>query len=123
MRFSRTENLIGRASLEKLQNAKVIVFGVGGVGGYTVEALARAGVGRIDVVDNDCVSISNINRQIIALESTVGEKKTEVVKRRILDINPQCEVHTFDVFFLPETELSLSSITPPAITGLFPLYI
>ena len=109
MRFSRTENLIGRASLEKLQNAKVIVFGVGGVGGYTVEALARAGVGRIDVVDNDCVSISNINRQIIALESTVGEKKTEVVKRRILDINPQCEVHTFDVFFLPETELDVST--------------
>lgn len=108
MRFSRTENLIGAQGLERLKNAKVIVFGVGGVGGYTVEALARAGVGRIDVVDNDIVSESNINRQIIALYSTVGEKKTEIVKRRIADINPDCEVTAFDVFFLPETKLDLS---------------
>lgn len=109
MRFSRTENLIGKQGLEKLKNAKVIVFGVGGVGGYTVEALARAGIGRIDVVDNDTVSESNINRQIIALQSTVGEKKTDVIKRRIADIHPDCKVSAFDVFFLPETELDLSA--------------
>ena len=108
MRFSRTENLIGTDGLEKLKNAKVIVFGVGGVGGYTVEALARAGVGSIAVVDNDTVSESNINRQIIALQSTIGQKKTEVVKRRIAEINPACKVQTFDIFFLPETELDLS---------------
>lgn len=108
MRFSRTENLIGVDGLEKLKNAKVIVFGVGGVGGYTVEALARAGVGSIAVVDNDTVSESNINRQIIALQSTIGQKKTEVVKRRIAEINPACKVQTFDIFFLPETELDLS---------------
>ena len=108
MRFSRTENLIGSDGVNKLKNAKVIVFGVGGVGGYMVEALARAGVGRIDVVDNDVVSLSNINRQIIAVSSTVGMKKTEVVKNRILEINPQCEVNVFDVFFLPKTPLDLS---------------
>ena len=108
MRFSRTENLIGADGLEKLKNAKVIVFGVGGVGGYTIEALARAGVGSIAVVDNDTVSESNINRQIIALQSTIGQKKTEVVKRRIAEINPACKVQTFDIFFLPETELDLS---------------
>lgn len=108
MRFSRTENLIGADGLEKLKNAKVIVFGVGGVGGYTVEALARAGVGSIAVVDNDTVSESNINRQIIALQSTIGQMKTEVVKKRIAEINPACKVQTFDIFFLPETELDLS---------------
>ncbi len=109
MRFSRTENLIGAEGVQKLKAARVIVFGVGGVGGYTVEALARAGVGHITVVDNDTVSLSNINRQIIALSSTVGEKKTEVVKRRILDISPDCEVLALDLFFLPETELAFSS--------------
>lgn len=108
MRFSRTKNLIGEEGLKKLQNARVIVFGVGGVGGYAVEALARAGVGAIDVVDNDIVAISNINRQIIALSSTIGEKKTEVIKRRILEINPDCKVNALDTFFLPETELDFT---------------
>lgn len=100
--FSRTGMLIGDNSLRKLQNSKVIVFGVGGVGGYVVEALARSFVGEITVVDNDSVSRSNINRQIIATHSTVGKKKVEVIKERILDINPQCIVHISDAFFLPE---------------------
>ncbi len=108
MRFSRTENLIGKEGMQRLQSAHVIVFGVGGVGGYAVEALARAGVGAITVVDNDVVSESNINRQIIALTSTVGEKKIEVVKRRLLDINPLCRVNVLDTFFLPETTLNFA---------------
>ncbi len=101
--FSRTEALIGKDALEKLKNARVAVFGVGGVGGYVVEALARSGVGAIDVIDNDVVSASNINRQIIALHSTVGKKKTAVIAARIQDINPACKVTTHEVFFLPET--------------------
>ncbi len=101
-RFLRTEALFGKASMEKLKNSKVIVFGVGGVGGYTVEALARSGVGAIDVVDPDLVAKSNLNRQIIALECTVGRKKTEVIKERILSINPQVQVNCFDIFYLPE---------------------
>ena len=101
--FSRTEALIGKDALEKLKNARVAVFGVGGVGGYVVEALARSGVGAIDVIDNDVVSASNINRQIIALHSTVGKKKTAVMAQRIQDINPACKVTTHEVFFLPET--------------------
>lgn len=102
--FSRTEALIGEVALEKLKNAHVIVFGVGGVGGYIVEALARSGVGKFDLVDADKVSKSNINRQIIALQSTVGQYKTEVMKARILDINPQAKVDAFNLFYLPETE-------------------
>lgn len=101
-RFIRTQKLIGSKALESLKNSKVLVFGVGGVGGYAVEALARAGVGTIDVVDNDTVSESNINRQIIALSSTVGELKTEVIKKRITDINPNIKVNTFNIFYLPE---------------------
>ena len=103
MLFSRTEALIGLESLEKLKNAKVAVFGIGGVGGYVVEALARAGVGALDLVDNDKVSLSNINRQIIALHSTVGEWKTEVAAQRVKDINPEITVRTHNLFFLPET--------------------
>ena len=100
--FSRTAYVYGEGSIEKLNNAKVAVFGVGGVGGYLCEALARAGVGAIDIFDRDTVSVSNINRQIIALHSTVGEPKVEVMKRRILDINPDCRVTANNVFYLPE---------------------
>ncbi|MBQ4509234.1 MAG: tRNA threonylcarbamoyladenosine dehydratase [Clostridia bacterium] len=101
--FSRTEMLLGKESLEKLKNKKVIVFGIGGVGGYVCEALARTGICKIDLVDNDTVSESNINRQIIALHSTVGRYKTEVMKERMLDINPQIEVNIFNTFYTPET--------------------
>lgn len=101
--FSRTEKLIGAGALEKLKKARVAVFGVGGVGGYVVEALARAGVGAIDVIDNDTVSESNINRQIIALHSTVGQAKTEVIAKRVKDINPDVVVTKHNLFFLPET--------------------
>ena len=88
--------------MSTLKNSSVLIFGVGGVGGYTVEALARCGVGKITVVDGDIVSKSNINRQIIASEQTVGKDKVEVIKERILSINPNCEVTTFKTFFLPE---------------------
>ncbi len=101
-RFSRTEKLIGKQSVELLKNSKVLIFGVGGVGGFTAEALGRAGVGTVDVVDKDVVSESNINRQIIALSSTVGMKKTEIIKKRLEDINPDIKVKVFDMFYLPE---------------------
>lgn len=101
--FSRTEMLIGAEALEKLKKARVAVFGVGGVGGYVVEALVRAGVGEIDLIDNDRISESNINRQIIALRSTVGRLKTEVMAERIRDINPKVKVGVYNLFFLPET--------------------
>ena len=103
----RSEMLLGSESMEKLKNASVIVFGVGGVGGYVAEALARMGVGRIALVDNDKVSVSNINRQIIALHSTVGQYKTEVMRDRILDINPNAKVETFNMFYLPENADSI----------------
>ena len=101
--FSRTETLIGAESLKKLSNSRVAVFGIGGVGGYVVEALARAGVGALDLVDNDDVNITNINRQIIALHSTIGKSKVEVAKARVLDINPMANVRTHKTFFTPET--------------------
>lgn len=101
--FSRTERLIGAAAVKKLNCSRVAVFGIGGVGGYIAEALARAGVGAIDLIDSDKVSLSNINRQIYALNSTVGKLKTEVAKERILDINPDCTVKTYDLFYTPET--------------------
>lgn len=100
--FSRTAYVFGDGAIEKLNNARVAVFGVGGVGGHICEALARAGVGQIDIFDRDTVSLSNINRQIIALHSTVGKPKVEVMKNRILDINPDCKVVANDVFYLPE---------------------
>ena len=103
----RSEMLLGSESMEKLKNSSVIVFGVGGVGGYVAEALARMGVGRIALVDNDKVSVSNINRQIIALHSTVGQYKTEVMKNRILDINPNAVVETYNMFYLPENADSI----------------
>ena len=102
-RFGRTELIFGPFAMEKLFAARVAVFGVGGVGGYVVEALARSGVGAIDVFDNDVVATSNINRQIIATTKTVGRDKTEVIKERILDINPDCKVGAFKIFYLPET--------------------
>lgn len=100
--FSRTAQLLGNENVENLFDKHVIVFGVGGVGGYVVEALARSGVGKISIVDNDVVNESNINRQIIALHSTVGMQKVEVLKNRILDINPECQVFVYNQFFLPE---------------------
>ncbi|MBQ7368829.1 MAG: tRNA threonylcarbamoyladenosine dehydratase [Clostridia bacterium] len=101
--FSRTESLIGKSALEKLKNSRVAVFGVGGVGGYAVEALVRSGVGALDLIDNDIVSESNLNRQIVALHSTIGKKKTEVAAARARDVNPEIKVRTHEVFFLPET--------------------
>lgn len=102
-RFQRFEMLVGRDALEVLKNKKVVVFGVGGVGGYVCEALARSGVGRVDVVDNDTVSITNINRQIIATENSVGKNKTEVVAERMKLINPDISVTEYNMFYLPET--------------------
>ena len=101
--FFRTEMLLGSDAMTRLQNARVAVFGIGGVGGYTVEALARAGIGAIDLIDNDTVSISNINRQIIATHSTVGLPKVEAAKRRVLDINPNAKVTTWPLFYNAET--------------------
>ncbi len=101
--FERTELLLGTEALDNLKNSRVAVFGVGGVGGYTVEALARSGVGKLDLIDNDTVSITNLNRQIIALHSTVGKLKVEVAKERALDINPACQIRTYPIFYLPET--------------------
>ena len=103
MQFSRTALLLGQEGVEKLKKARVAVFGVGGVGGYVVEALARSGVGTLDLIDNDTVSLSNINRQIIALHSTVGRLKTEVAAERAKDINPDVTVYKHNVFYLPET--------------------
>lgn len=101
-RFSRTEMLIGNDALLKLRSSRVAVFGIGGVGGYIAEALVRAGVGALDLIDNDTVSESNINRQIIALTSTVGMLKTEVMEKRLLDINPEAEIRCINKFVLPE---------------------
>ena len=101
--FDRTRLVLGREAMEKLKNARVAVFGLGGVGGNAVEALARSGVGALDLVDNDTVALTNLNRQIIATRSTVGQYKTEAAKARILDINPDCRVTLHTVFFLPET--------------------
>lgn len=100
--FTRTEMLLGSEAVHKLKQCRIAVFGIGGVGGYTVEALARSGVGTLDLIDNDTVSITNINRQIIALHSTVGMNKTEAAKKRLLDINPNIKINTYNTFFTPE---------------------
>ena len=100
--FIRTQMLVGEQGIEKLKNSTVAVFGVGGVGGYTVEALARSGVGTIEIIDNDTVSLSNINRQIIATHDTVGMQKTDAAEMRIKSINPDCTVIKHNCFFLPE---------------------
>ena len=106
----RTEMLFGKEKVEKLKSKRVIVFGIGGVGGYVCEVLARTGIGQIDLVDNDTVSLSNINRQIIALHSTVGRYKVDVMKERIHDINPNITVNAYNTFFMPEnaSEIDLS---------------
>ena len=100
--FERTSLLVGEEAISKLNNSKVLIFGVGGVGGYVAEALARTGVGSITIVDKDTVSESNINRQIIALHSTVGRDKVDVLKERMLDINPDIQVDAKKCFFLPD---------------------
>lgn len=101
--FSRTELLLGADGMEKLKKARVAVFGIGGVGGYAVEALARSGVGALDLIDKDEISLTNINRQIYALHSTVGKPKVEVAAQRIKDINPDCVVRTYQTFYVPDT--------------------
>ena len=101
--FIRTRMLLGNEAMERLEKARVAVFGIGGVGGYTVEALARAGIGQLDLIDSDTVSISNLNRQLLATHSTVGMLKVEAAKARVLDINPRAVVHTYPVFYTPET--------------------
>jgi len=102
--FSRTQLLYGADSIKKLEASKVLVFGVGGVGGYVVEALVRSAIGAIDLVDDDKVCLSNLNRQIIATQKTIGQYKVDAAKERILDINPNCVVNTYKTFFLPETQ-------------------
>ena len=101
--FSRTELLLGKDGMERLKNARVAVFGIGGVGGYTVEALARSGVGTLDLIDDDKVCLTNLNRQIIATRKTVGKYKVDVAKERILEINPDAVVHTYKMFYMPDT--------------------
>ena len=101
--FSRTELLLGHEGMEKLSKARVAVFGIGGVGGYTVEALARSGVGTLDLIDDDKVCLTNINRQIIATRKTVGRYKVDVAEERVHDINPDAVVHTYKMFYTPET--------------------
>ena len=100
--FSRTELLLGKEAMEKLQNSRVAVFGIGGVGGYVCEALARSGVGAFDLIDDDKVCLTNLNRQIIATYKTIGKYKTDVMKEQILDINPKADVRVHKCFFLPE---------------------
>ena len=102
--FSRTELLIGKEALDKLNKAKVAIFGIGGVGSYVVEGLCRSGVGKFILVDNDVVSISNINRQLIATTKTIGKHKVEVARERILEINPNAEVEIHKEFFMPDSE-------------------
>ena len=101
--FIRTRMLLGETAMERLGKARVAVFGLGGVGGYVVEALARGGVGALDLVDNDTISLSNLNRQILATHSTLGLSKVEAARRRVLDIFPKCQVRTHEVFYTPET--------------------
>ena len=102
--FSRTEILIGKESMEKIKNAKVCVFGIGGVGSFVCEGLARAGINKFVLVDNDKVSITNLNRQIIATQKTIGKDKVEVMKERILEINPEAKVEIFKTFYMPNCE-------------------
>ena len=101
--FSRTQLIFGADGMEKLHQARVAVFGIGGVGGYTVEALVRSGVGTLDLIDDDRVCLTNLNRQIFALRSTVGEYKVDVAERRVHEINPNAVVHTYKTFYTPQT--------------------
>ena len=102
--FSRTELLIVKEGMERLSNSRVAVFGVGGVGGYTVEALARSGIGELDLIDNDQVALTNLNRQIIATTKTLGRDKVDVAKERVMEINPSAKVNIYKKFYLPETK-------------------
>jgi tRNA A37 threonylcarbamoyladenosine dehydratase len=101
--FSRTELLVGSEGMEKLKNARVAIFGIGGVGGYTVEALARSGVGTLDLIDDDKICLTNLNRQILATRSTVGKYKVDVARNRVLDINPNANVNIYKTFYVPDT--------------------
>ncbi len=107
-RFIRTEALIGKEAFAKLKGSRIAVFGVGGVGGYAAEALARSGVGHIALIDNDIVAKSNINRQIIATDETIGIKKVAAAKARIESINPSCVVEVYDIFYMPQTHFDFS---------------
>lgn len=102
--FSRTQLLLGKGAMEKLAASRVAVFGLGGVGGYTVEALTRSGVGALDLIDSDKVSLTNLNRQILATYQTIGEYKADVAARRVQEINPECKVAVHKIFYLPETQ-------------------
>lgn len=102
--FSRMELLYGSEAIKKLNNSRVAIFGIGGVGGYVVEALARSGIGFLDLIDNDKVCLTNINRQIIALHSTIEQYKVDVAEKRVKDIFPECVVKTYKTFYLPETK-------------------
>ena len=101
--FSRTKLLVGKEAMDRLANARVAIFGIGGVGGYVVEALARSGVGTLDLIDDDKICLTNLNRQIIATRSTIGKYKVDVAKARVLDINPKAVVNTYQTFYVPET--------------------
>ena len=111
--FSRTQLLLGQDDMERLFRARVAVFGIGGVGGYTVEALARSGVGTLDLIDDDRVCLTNVNRQIFATRKTVGQYKVDVAEARIKEINPDAVVHTYKTFYAPQTadQLTLPSMT------------
>ena len=101
--FSRTQLLVGKEAMDRLANSRVAIFGIGGVGGYVVEALARSGVGTLDLIDDDKICLTNLNRQIIATRSTIGKYKVDVAKARVLDINPKATVNTYQTFYVPET--------------------
>lgn len=101
--FSRTQLLLGQAGMKRLYRARVAIFGIGGVGGYTAEALARSGIGSLDLIDDDRVCLTNVNRQIFATRKTVGQYKVDVAEQRILEINPDAQVHTYKTFYAPQT--------------------
>ena len=101
--FSRTQLLLGQEAMERLSRCRVAVFGIGGVGGYAVEALARSGIGALDLIDNDRVCLTNLNRQLHATRKTIGKYKVDVAEERIIDINPDCRVRTYKTFYLPDT--------------------
>ena len=102
--FSRTQLVFGEEAMQRLAGARIAVFGIGGVGGYTVEALARSGIGQLDLIDDDKVCVTNVNRQLLATLKTVGQYKVDVAKERVADINPKCRVNTFKTFYMPDTE-------------------
>ena len=102
--FSRTELVLGKENVEKLKKAKVAIFGIGGVGSFVAEGLARAGIGNFILVDDDTVSLTNINRQLIATHKTIGQNKVDIMKERILDINPEAKVETYKTFYMPDSE-------------------